>query len=275
MPSSVRPTLQIVDRVTARTAAHGSPDSNGNIVGDPARRAVARDHIDAAGVAAARGHHGRCARRSHEAGRIQRLGRVALAAGVEAVGDWAVRTLVALKHGPAAPPTETAEIARLALNRLSSHQRIAQAIGDLGESDTRAVIVDTGDFEERPTEESDTGEIALVVNRVAEIHNIVVIRNAVVGDALWIGVGGTSKHFEPLGRDRKIGCIAVTGVINWHAELVLHVIQVEHRPLLDEWQNRYLPGSPATAVGADRQSLIGVFVVVHGDADLFELADAL
>src|SRR5262245_30151953 len=125
MPVSVSPTLQIVDRVAARAAAQRPPDADGDVVRDPTSRAVAHDRVDAAGVAAARGHHRRRARRGHEAGRIQRLGRITLPTRVEAIGDWAVRTLVALEYSSASPPTETAEIAGLALDRFGIHQRIA------------------------------------------------------------------------------------------------------------------------------------------------------
>src|SRR5262245_48522196 len=98
MPVSVSPTLHIVDRAAARAAAQRPRDADGDVVRDPTSRAGAHHRVDAAGVAAARGHHRRRARRGHEAGRIQRLGWIALAAGVEAIGDWAVRTLVALEY---------------------------------------------------------------------------------------------------------------------------------------------------------------------------------
>src|SRR3954454_4847286 len=98
---------------------------------------------------AARGHHRGRGSRGHETWRIERVVGVTLAAGVEAVGNGAVRPLISLKHRTAAPPAEGPQSARLTLDCFGEHESVAQAIADFGTADPRSLVVDSAEFEER------------------------------------------------------------------------------------------------------------------------------
>src|SRR4029078_3797299 len=100
---SARPTRtsKVVDCIAALTAAERPPDTDGDVVGDEARGAVAHDSLDTARMATARGHHRGRTCRSNKARWIQWLGRITLAAGIETIGNRAVGTLVTLKDGSA------------------------------------------------------------------------------------------------------------------------------------------------------------------------------
>jgi hypothetical protein len=138
-----------------------------------------------------------------------------------------------LETRAAPPPTEAAEVAGLTLDGFGQHQRVTQAIGNFGEARAWFGNLRGGDFGERRAQKRHAGEVGLVIDRVAEIDDVIVVRDALIGGALRIGVAGASERFDSLGRDRQIRRMAVAGVIDRNAELAIHDIEIVQRLLLD------------------------------------------
>src|SRR5689334_17758506 len=102
--------LKVFDRVAAGAAAEGAPNADGDVVGNETSRTVAKDGLDAAGVTATGGKHRGRGGGGEQAGRVEGLRGIALATGIERIGNRAIGALVSRKHGSAAPPTKAAEV---------------------------------------------------------------------------------------------------------------------------------------------------------------------
>src|SRR5262249_9845270 len=127
---------------------------------------------------------------------------------------------------------------------------------------------------ERRAAEGDAAHGRAVHVGIAIIDAVVVVGHAV--EEGGVRVAGAGEELQPLaGAVVEVGPLAVAAP--GESVAVGGYEQSPHVVLLDEGEDGHGPGAPAAAVGPHpgRQVAVGVVVVVHAQADLFEVVLAL